>query len=50
MADKCTHLVRALADPDSERALRLPQAPGLPRLPDQVEAVVPGAGLDLVLV
>ena len=39
-----------LADPESEGALLLPHQPPLPRLPDQVQAVVAGAGLNLVLV
>ena len=42
--------MRPLRDPESERALVVPHQAPLPRLPDQVEAVVPGAGLDLVLV
>ena len=39
-----------LGDPESEGALLVPHQPPLPRLPDQVEAVVAGAGLNLVLV
>ena len=38
----------ALGDSESEGALLVPHQAPLPRLPDQVEAVVPGAGLDLV--
>ena len=43
-----THLMRPLRDPESEGALVDPHQAPLPRLPDQVETVVPGAGLDLV--
>ena len=45
-----THLMRPLRDPESEGALVDPHQAPLPRLPDQVQAVVTGAGLDLVLV
>ena len=40
----------ALGHSESEGTLLVTHQPPLPRLSDQVEAVVPGAGLDLVFV